>query len=244
MWLDGLYMAEPFYAKYAATFNEPSDFDDIANQFILVAQHTLDPKTGLMFHGWDESKQQRWANRETGCSESFWGRSVGWYTMALVDVLDDFPADHPKKVQLLKILKGISEALLKFQDTRTHLWYQVLDQNSQPGNYIEVSASSMFVYSFAKGSHKGYLEERFLSAAKQAFEAIVDRFVTFDSSGLVNLHGICSSAGLGGTPYRNGSFEYYSSIPQQTNDMKGFGPFLLASIELENGAVQTENGAK
>jgi unsaturated rhamnogalacturonyl hydrolase len=233
MWLDGLFMAEPFYARYALMFNESDAFDDIANQFIWVARHTRDPKTGLFYHAWDESRQQRWANPETGCSPNFWGRAMGWYVMALVDVLEVFPSNHPKRGALISILRDLSDAVLSFRDEKTHLWYQVVDQGRRLGNYLEASASCMFAYSFAKGANKGYLGREFLGAAEQTFQGVVKQHVTIDANGFVDLHGTCRGAGLGGNPYRDGSFEYYIGEPQRTNDMKGIGPFMLAAIELE-----------
>jgi unsaturated rhamnogalacturonyl hydrolase len=245
MWLDGLFMAEPFYAKYAVIFNEPDAFDDIANQFILIARHTRDPKTGLFYHGWDESKQQRWANPETGCSPSFWGRGMGWYAMALVDVLGYFPTDHPQRGELISILQQLCATLLTFRDERTSLWYQVVDQGEREGNCLESSASCMFAYAFAKGANKGYLDRKFFEAAGQTFKGLVEREVTIDGNGFVDLHGTCRGAGLGGSPYRDGSFEYYVSEPQRTNDMKGIAPFLLAAIELEKGrSIEKTSGEK
>lgn len=235
MWLDGLFMAEPFYASYAQMFTEPAAYDDIANQFIWIEKHTRDPKTGLLYHGWDESKQQRWADPETGCSPSFWGRAMGWYAMALVDVLDFFPKDHPRRMEIIVILRRLSEALVKYRDPKTGLWYQVVDQGDRNGNYLESSASCMLVYAFAKGANKGYLDRGFFKIAQASFKGVVENMVTIDDSGMVNLHHTCKGAGLGGNPYRDGSFEYYISEPQRTNDMKGIGPFLLAAIELEKG---------
>ena len=233
MWLDGLYMAEPFYAQYAEIFNQPKDFDDIINQFILIKEHTRDPKTGLLYHAWDESKKMKWANPVTGCSPHFWSRAMGWYEMALVDVLDFIPKDHPKRQEIINILKKVSGAILKFRDPKTKLWYQVTDQGNRKGNYLEASASCMFTYAFAKGANKGYLDKKFLKAAKESFKGITKHFVTVEKNGLIDLNHTCRSAGLGGKPYRDGSFEYYISEPQRTNDMKGLGSFILAAIELE-----------
>ena len=233
MWLDGLFMAEPFYAWYAKKFNEPDAFSDIANQFIFVAKHTRDTKTGLLYHGWDESKQQRWANQGTGCSPNFWGRAMGWYVMAIVDVLDFLPKNHPRRHELISILRDVSAATLTFRDQKTHLWYQVMDQGARKGNYLEASASCMFTYAFAKGAHKGYLDKKYLAAAKESFQGIIKNLVSVDAKGFVDLLHTCQGAGLGNNPYRDGSYEYYISERQRTNDMKGYGPFLLAAIELE-----------
>jgi unsaturated rhamnogalacturonyl hydrolase len=138
MWLDGLYMAEPFYAEYAATFHEDAAFDDIANQFILVERHTRDEKTGLLYHGWDESKKQRWSDPTTGRSPNFWGRAMGWYGMALVDTLDYFPKTHPKRAELIAILKRLATAVAKYQDQQSGLWYQVVDKAGAKGNYFRI----------------------------------------------------------------------------------------------------------
>jgi unsaturated rhamnogalacturonyl hydrolase len=232
MWLDGLYMGEPFYAEYAQLFHEPADFDDIANQFIFIERHTRDPKTGLLYHAWDESKQMPWANKQTGQSPNFWSRAIGWYAWALVDVLDYFPENHPQRKELIACLQRLSEALLKFSDPKTGLWYQVIDQGTRQGNYFESSGSSMFVYAFAKGAHKGYLDKKYLTAAKKSFQGILDSLVTIDN-GIVNIHHACQGAGLGGTPYRDGSYEYYINEKQRTNDFKAVGPFILAALELE-----------
>ena len=235
MWLDGLYMGEPFYAMYSQMFDEPNSFDDIADQFIFINNHLRDSVTGLYYHGWDESKQQKWADPVTGRSPNFWGRSIGWYMMALVDVLDYFPINHPKRNTLLEIFTNLSESLINFQDPKTKLWYQVLDKGNQNGNYLEASGSLMFIYSFAKGANKGYLDRKFHNIANEAFQSVFENFVSKDNKGLIYLNNICAGAGLGGNPYRDGSFEYYVNEAKRTNDFKGYGSFILAAIEIEKG---------
>ena len=233
MWLDGLYMAGPFLAQYAVVFNEPALFDDVVKQFILIEEKTRDPQTGLLYHGWDESRQQAWANPETGCSPNFWGRAMGWYAMALVDVLDFLPADHPGRPEIIAILKRLADAVVKVQDPATGVWYQVLDKGSQPGNYLESSASCMFVYSLAKSVRLGYLDPVYLDAVKKGYTGVVNQFIEVDSVGLVNINQACAVAGLGGKPYRDGSYEYYVSAKTARNDPKAVGPFILASLEME-----------
>ncbi len=233
MWLDGIYMAAPFYAEYAALFDDPAAFDDVAHQIILLEQHARDPQTGLLYHAWDESKQQRWANPVTGCSPYFWGRALGWYAMALVDVLDHLPAEHATRPRILAILARLIEAVLKVQDRATGLWYQVLDQGERAGNYLEASASCMFVYAIAKAVRKGYVPVAHLDAALRGYQGIVTLFLTVADRGEVNLAGTCSVAGLGGDPYRDGSYDYYISEPIATNDYKGVGAFILAAVEIE-----------
>ena len=233
MWLDGLYMAEPFYALYAAYDNEPEDFNDIANQFVWMEKHARDSATGLLYHGWDESKQQRWANFENGTSPSFWGRAMGWYAMGLVDVLDYFPKDHPQREKLIDILRQLAGAILAYRDTDSKLWWQVVDKPGKVKNFQEASASAMFTYVFAKGANKGYLDKKFTTAAQESFEGIVKHFTTTDKNGHIDFHEVCGSVGLGSQPYRDGSYEYYVGVPRRTNDLRGIGTFLLAAIELE-----------
>lgn len=234
MWLDGLYMGAPFYAEYSVRFNQPESFEDIANQFIWIENHTRDKKTGLLYHGWDESKKEKWANPETGCSPHFWGRAMGWYAMAIVDVLDHFPADHPKRGELLAIFNRMVVALKKVQDPKTGLWWQILDKGGVKGNYLEASCSNMFVYAIAKGVRLGYLNKSFLPMANKGFVGINKHFISVDpATGLTNLNRVCQVAGLGGRPYRDGSFEYYINEPIITNDPKGLGAAILAAVEME-----------
>jgi unsaturated rhamnogalacturonyl hydrolase len=233
MWLDGIYMGTPFYAEFAATFDEPAAFDDIAFQIIAIEKHTRDARTGLLYHAWDESRQQHWANPLTGCSPHFWSRAIGWFVMAIVDVLDHFPKEHTARQEFLDILERTLKAVARVQDEATGLWWQVLDQGDRPGNYLEASGTCMVVYAIAKGVRNGYLDRSWLPIAARGFEGLLNHLVTIDDKGQIDLHGICSSAGLGGNPYRDGSFEYYVSEPIATNDLHGVGAFILAAVELE-----------
>lgn len=233
MWLDGLYMGGPFYAEYTVRFNEPENFEDIARQLILMEEKARDPKTGLLYHGWDESRLQKWSDPETGLSPHFWGRAMGWYAMALVDVLDFVPAEHPDRGALLAILDRLATAVTKVQDKDSGLWYQVLDKAGEKGNYLEATASCMFVYSLAKAVNKGYLDERYMAVAEKAYQGILNRLIEVEEDGLINLLQCCAVAGLGGSPYRDGSYEYYVGEPVIKNDPKGTGPFILASLEME-----------
>lgn len=232
MWLDGLYMAEPFYSEYSVMFNEQKYLDDIANQFLLIKKHLYDEKTGLYFHGWDESKQQKWADPIKGTSPNFWGRSLGWFMMAMVDVLDSFPEDHKSRNVILKMLQELSSSLLRYRDEETKLWYQVVDKQNREGNYIETSASSMFIYAFAKGYNKGYLDNKFMEIAKESYENLTEEFLIMNDNRNIILTNVCSVSGLGGNPYRDGSFEYYISEPKRNNDFKGYGALILAADEI------------
>ena len=237
MWLDGLYMAEPFHTRYARDYIEdPLEkqkiYDDVVLQFDLIQKHSRDEHTGLLYHGWDESKEQRWANKETGNSQHFWSRGMGWYGMAMVDVLDFLPENHPGRERIILYLNQYAEAITNVQD-QSGLWWQVLDQGNREGNYLEATGSSMFTYTFAKGVRKGYLPEHYLEVAKKAYNAIINTLISVDDNGLVNLNQCCAVAGLGGNPYRDGSFEYYIGESIRANDPKGTGPFILASLELD-----------
>jgi unsaturated rhamnogalacturonyl hydrolase len=232
MWLDGLYMGEPFYAQYTTTFENGKNLDDVAKQFEEIQLHATDPKTGLLYHGWDESKQMPWANSVTGTSPNFWSRSIGWYMMALVDALDYFPKDHPKQKELVGYLNNIAASLEKFQDEKTGLWYQVTDSGTKEGNYLESSGTSMFAYAYAKGVNKGYLPSKYKKIANKAFNGLTTKLIKVDADGTITLTEACAVAGLGGKPYRDGSYEYYVNERKKDNDPKATGPFILAALEL------------
>ncbi|MEO5912006.1 MAG: glycoside hydrolase family 88 protein [Pelobium sp.] len=244
MWLDGLYMGEPFYAQYAANFHQDKAFDDIANQFIYMENHARDAKTGLLYHGWDESKEQAWADKTTGNSPNFWGRAMGWYGMAIVDVLDNFPANNQKRKELIAILNRYADAVEKYQDKKSGLWYQVLDKPTGKGNYLESSAANMFVYALAKGVRMGYLPAKFETVASKGYEGIKKEFLVTDDQGLLHLNGTVSVAGLGGKPYRDGSYEYYLSEKVVQDDAKGVGAFILASNEMELREISQAGAGK
>ncbi|MBN1780564.1 glycoside hydrolase family 88 protein [bacterium] len=233
MWLDGLYMGTPFLAQYAVEFDEPGLFDDVTRQIVLMEKNARDSKTGLLYHGWDESREQRWADPETGTSAHFWGRGLGWYAMAIVDVLDFLPENHPDYPILLSILDRLSQAIVRVQDPRTGLWYQVLDQGDREGNYPESSASCMFVYALAKAVRKGHIDRKYMAAAQKGWAGILDHFIEVDSTGQVHIHQACAGAGLGGSPYRDGSYSYYIHEHIRSNDPKAVGPFIMASLEFE-----------
>ncbi len=236
MWLDGLYMAEPFYAEYASTFHHPEAFNDITHQFALMNQHARDKKTGLLYHGWDESKQERWADKKTGLSSQFWARGMGWQMMALVDSLADYPEGMAGRKQLIAELQEDAAAITRYQDGTTSLWYQVLDKAGEKGNYLESSASCMFVYALARGVRDGYLPQSYLANAQRGYQGILKNFIQTSSDGMVSLTNTVKNAGLGGDPYRDGSYAYYIGEKQATDDPKGMGAFLLASAEIENSA--------
>ncbi|MEJ2545277.1 MAG: glycoside hydrolase family 88 protein [Calditrichaceae bacterium] len=234
VWLDGIYMGLPFYAEFGIMFDDSTCFDDISKQIILVDNHLKDPQTGLYFHGWDESRDQRWADSKTGLSPHIWGRGVGWFAMALVDVLDFLPKHHNKRSDIIAILNSLAVAIKKSQDEETGLWYQVMDKPDGEGNYLESTASTMFVYTLIKAVKKNYIESKFQYTALKGFNGILKHFIITEDDGTISITKCCAGAGLGGNPYRDGSYEYYISTDIRDNDPKAVGPFIMAALEFES----------
>ena len=233
MWLDGAYMAAPFYATYNNTFDHfTSANDDIVKQFQLMYQHCLDKNTGLLYHGWDESKLQKWANPNTGQSPEFWNRAMGWYLMGLVDVLDVMPKNYPKRNVLINIIKNLTHTLVKYQDKNTSVWWQITNKGGQEGNYLESSGTAMFVYGMAKSIRLGYIDKSYLPIVTKAYKGMIKEFVDKDKNGGIHYKQAVSGAGLGGNPYRDGSYTYYVNEPKRDDDLKAIGPFIQACIEM------------
>ncbi len=233
MWLDGLYMLEPFYAEYATLKKETGDYNDIVNQFVWMEKYARDAKTGLLYHGWDESRLQRWANPKTGVSPEFWSRSMGWYMMALVDVLEILPKNYPRRAELVNILNRLTTALVKFQDADSGVWWQVTDKGGQDKNYLESSGTAMFVFAIAKGIRLQYLPASFNPALQKAYDGMIRTFVSTDEKGQYHFNQAVAGAGLGGIPYRDGTYEYYVNEPRRNDDLKAIGPFIQACIEMD-----------
>ena len=222
VWLDGLYMAQPFRCAYATLTSRSEIISDVLAQFRHVRATMRDERSGLYYHGWDETRAERWSDPRTGCSRCFWARAMGWYAMALVDCIELLPQEHD---ELSAELKDVSDALLRVQSAN-HLWYQVLDQGSRAGNYEESSATLMIAYALMKGARLGTLSSPHGEAGARSYNSAVTRFLISDE-----LTGICSVAGLGNVPYRDGSYEYYLSEPIVSNDPKGAGAFMMATAE-------------
>jgi unsaturated rhamnogalacturonyl hydrolase len=231
MWLDGLYMGQPFYAEYSMVWNE-DNWNDIADQFVWMEKHARDPRTGLLYHGWDESREQKWANKETGRSPHFWGRAMGWYAMALVDVLEYFPRNNSRRAEFVAILNRLSAAIAKYQD-KDGLWWDILDLPNKEKNYHESSSAAMFVYALAKGVRQGDISKNYLKNAKKGWAGIKKEFLKPLPDGGLDWAGTVSVSGLGGNPYRDGSYEYYMSEKVVVNDPKGLGAAIQAAVEME-----------
>ncbi|MCA1293686.1 glycoside hydrolase family 88 protein [Paenibacillus sp. alder61] len=233
IWLDGLYMGAPFYLEYLLTFEDGAGLEDVTKQFIVCERHTRDAGTGLLYHAWDEKKVQPWCDPATGLSPNFWGRSLGWFAMALVDVLELLPKEQTDYPKLARMLQDLMRALKKVQDTDSGVWYQVINRGGEKGNYLEASASSMIVYAMAKGIRLGLLDGEWFGTLDRAYEGLIREFVLETKEGWVNLIKNCQVAGLGGADRRDGTYAYYLSEPIVTNDQKGVGAFLQACGEYE-----------
>lgn len=233
VWLDGLYMAQPFYMEYETRFNGMKGCLDSYRQFMNVKKLMRDPETGLYYHGYDESRQMYWANPETGCSPNFWLRAMGWFLVAMVDVLERMDEQlYYEYRSIMAMLKDAAEAMVRFQDPDTGMFWQVIDKPGIPGNYLETSGTALFAYAMLKGVRLGYLPKRFAAYGEKAFYGTCDKYLGVSADGKLQLSGICLVAGLGGASHRDGSLEYYFSEPVVENDAKGVGPLLLAYTEV------------
>ncbi|MCH5335184.1 MAG: glycoside hydrolase family 88 protein [Alistipes sp.] len=242
MWLDGLYMAEPFYAQYTRDVLSKCENGeelcrqataDIANQFVTVAKHTYDPATGLYRHACDVSREMFWCDKQTGQSKHSWDRAMGWYAMAIVETLQYMDPEGEGAKQMIDILNGIYEVLPKYASPESGMWYQVLELPEREGNYEEATGSIMFIYAMMKGSRLGYLPAEMRAESMRLYEKFVDRFVRLNEDGTISITDCCAVAGLGGSSMRSGDFDYYISEPIIENDCKGVGPFIWASLEYE-----------
>jgi Predicted unsaturated glucuronyl hydrolase involved in regulation of bacterial surface properties, and related proteins len=234
VWLDGLYMAQPFYMRYEVNYNGAAGSYDSFKQFENVVRFIKDEETGLYYHAYDQAREMFWCDKETGLSQCFWLRALGWFSMACVDIIEFFPAHMgEEKEKLIAIYKDLIDSLLKYQDKESKMWYQVVNQQEREGNYIETSGSAAIAYCILKGVNMGYLDESYRSIGIEVFEGICNRVLS-EKDGKLQVSGICLVAGLGGAEgmRRNGTFEYYMSEPIVENDGKGIAPLLLAFAEL------------
>ena len=267
VWLDGIFMGLPFRVLTAPITeknkkNITKIYDDAVNQLRITYERTLDPKTTLNRHAYDETRKTFWADKETGLSQHCWGRAQGWYTMALIEVLDALPEDYAWRSEVIDLLVNDFNAILKWQDSKTGLWYQVMDAPEREGNYLESTCSAMFTYALLKAYRKGYVSKKYLDAGIRAYKGMIQNFIQIHPDKTISLTRCCSVAGLGpaATPEveaamkrinpkgsvkenrkRDGSYAYYLSEPIRANDAKGVGPFIWASLEMEMLGYTTEN---
>ena len=266
VWLDGIFMGLPFQCLTATNLLKPKDavkiYDDAVNQLKITYERTLDPKTGLNRHAYDETRKTFWADKDTGLSQHCWGRAQGWYTMALIEVLDALPENYARRSEVVDLLVKDFDAILKWQDQKTGVWYQVMDSPERQGNYLESTCSAMFTYALLKAYRKGYVSAKYRDAGIMAYKGIINNFIRVNADKTISLTNCCSVAGLGpaATPEveaamkkvnpkgsvkedkrRNGGYAYYLSEPIRDNDAKGIGPFIWASLEMEMLGYTTEN---
>ncbi len=244
VWLDGVFMGMPFYVLAAPTLKpgeEEKYYEDAVNQMTTTDQMTYDAATELWKHAWDETHSMFWADKTTGRSQHTWGRALGWYAMALVEVLETMPESYARRAELLEIFKSVMASVSKYQD-ESGVWYDVLDVDD-PRNYLEATCSSMFCYCLLKGARMGWIDAEYLPVGVKAFRGIVNEFVKENSDGTISLQKCCEVSGLGpeNRPQRDGSFEYYMSEPVRDNDPKGVGPFMWAALEMERLGYTVQN---
>ena len=253
VWLDGIFMGLPFYTMAAPILLSAKEagkvYDDVIQQVKTTYERTLDSQTGLNRHAWDETHEMFWADPQTGLSQHCWGRAQGWYTMALIELLDALPTNYARRQEVVAILQQDLENVVKWQDKESGLWYQVMDAPNREGNYLEATCSSMFAYALLKAYRKGYVANKaFQDAGIRAYQGILQHFIRVNDDETISLTHCCSVAGLGpglsekvkrAAPNvkenrrRDGSYNYYLSEPVRDNDAKGVGPFIWASLEME-----------
>lgn len=252
VWLDGIFMGLPFRALTASMLYKPKQatpiYNDAIDQMSKTYERTLDPKTGLNRHAWDETREMFWADKTTGLSQHCWGRAQGWFTMALIELLDALPESHPRRAEAIALLKKDLDAVIKWQDKESGVWYQVMDTPKGKGNYLEATCSSMFAYALLKAYRKGYVGAKYRDAGIKAYRGIVDNFIRVNDDKTISLTSCCAVAGLGPgvsekvkaaapkvkeNKRRDGSYDYYLSEKVRDNDAKGVGPFIWASLEME-----------
>ena len=266
VWLDGIFMGLPFRCLTASTQLKPKEaikiYDDAVNQLKITYQRTLDPKTGLNRHAYDETRDAFWSDNETGLSQHCWGRAQGWYSMALIEVLDALPEDYSRRGEVLDLLQKDLDAVIKWQDAKTGTWYQVMDSPEREGNYLESTCTAMFAYVLLKAYNKGYLGEQYRDAGIKAYKGLIKNMIRVNADKTISLTNCCSVAGLGpaATPQvieamkkinpkgsvkenkrRDGSYAYYLDEPIRDNDAKGVGPFIWASLEIEKLGYNVNN---
>jgi len=229
MWMDGAYMAGPLSVIYSKRFGDTVLRERAIKQVFLMEDLLKDEKTGLYFHGWDGSEHKMpWANPENGCSSEIWGRAVGWYAVAILDMLDYIPEDHPDVPRLKRIEKDLLTALVKYQDKETGMWYEVLDKPGKEGNWVESSCTNLFIYSYAKAIRTGVVtEEEFGDVLRKAYNGSIES-LSYSEDGVLQINHICA-----GTCIDEGDYEYYINRPIVTNDLHGAGAFILMCSEVQ-----------
>lgn len=225
LWLDGTYMSLPFMVHYGEAFgHQKYAYDEASKQLLIYASHLNDPASGLLFHAYDESGTQKWADPATHHSSIFWARSIGWYGMALIDVLEKMPANHPSRPKLIALVKQLVHAYSKYQDPKTGLWYNVVNRPNEPGNWLETSASSMYVYTISKAVERGYVSRKYEKVACKGYSGVLSELST-NANGGVDVANICIGTNVG-------NLQFYLDRPRKTNDEHGLGAFLIMNEQM------------
>lgn len=232
IWLDGLYMAQPFYMQYELTYNNGENCLDSYNQFLNVYRLMRDTRNGLYYHAYDDSREAFWCDKVTGLSDNFWLRALGWYAMALIDTMEVMPESlAEEKGELNRIYRELIDSMLPYQDQESGMWYQVVNRGGITPNYLETSGSAIFAYAIMKSVRLGFLDESYFAYGKKAFDGICEKYLS-EKNGELQLDGICLVAGLGNKEMREGTFDYYMREPIVKNEAKGVAPLILAYIEV------------
>lgn len=228
MWLDGAYMAGPLSVMFDARFGDEVLRERAIKQILIINEKMRDKKTGLYYHGWDESREMSWADNKTGLSSQFWGRAVGWYAVAILDILDYIPKNHPQILRLYKIIKDLLNALVKFQDKKTGMWFEVLDKPEREDNWVESSCTNLFIYSYAKAMRNGIIDRNeYNDILKLAYNGIIDSLY-YDERKNIVIDNVCI-----GTCIDEGTYKHYISREKIKNDLHGVGAFVLMCSEME-----------
>jgi len=232
VWLDGLYMSQPFYMQYELTYNNGKNCQDVCQQFLNVYHLMRDLRNGLYFHAYDDSREAFWCDKVTGLSDNFWLRALGWYAMALIDTMEVMSESlAAEKSELNRIYQELIDSMLPYQDEASGMWYQVVNRGGIKPNYLETSGSAIFAHAIMKSVRLGYLDDSYYNYGYQAFQGICNKYIS-EKDGELQLDGICLVAGLGNTEMREGTFDYYMREPIVKNEAKGVAPLILAYIEI------------
>ena len=232
IWLDGLYMAQPFYMQYELTFNDGKNCEDSYQQFLTVYDKMRDLRNGLYYHAYDDSRESFWCDKVTGLSDNFWLRALGWYAMALIDTMEVMPESMKEEKETLgRIYHELIDSMLPYQDEETGMWYQVVNRGGIRPNYLETSGSAIFAYAIMKSVRLGFLDDSYFAYGKKAFDGICEKYLS-EENGELQLGGICLVAGLGNKEMREGTFDYYMREPVVKNEAKGVAPLILAYVEV------------
>lgn len=231
MWLDSLYMGGPIQAEYAARYHEPELFDVLVNQAVLMKDNMQD-NTGLLRHAWDYRREMQWCDPVTGLSGEVWGRAQGWYVVAILDILEFMPASYPGRSKLIEIEREIMEAVAKYQDEKSGMWYQVVNMGNMENNWLETSCTALFAYAMAKGVRLNVLDKKYLDIAQKAYQGILENAVTFEGEDLL-LQKVCVGTCVG-------TYDFYINRRTVVNDLHGMGVFLLMCAEFARGELEAE----